>query len=72
MIQDVLENLLKNLQSQTESVALYVTSGACDSYDDYRFHTGLLEGIQRAGDLITKEAEQMEIGKLSPRQGRAS
>ena len=72
MIQDVLGNLLKSLQSQTESVALYVTSGACDSYDDYRFHTGLLEGIQRAGDLITREAEKIEIGKLSSRQERSS
>ena len=70
MIKDVLGNLLKSLQSHTESVALYVTSGACDSYDDYRFHAGFLEGLQMAAELITTETEKIEIGKLSPHQTR--
>ncbi|MEB3703257.1 hypothetical protein Bealeia2_01951 (plasmid) [Candidatus Bealeia paramacronuclearis] len=72
MIQDVLGNLLKNLQVQRDRLALYVTSGGCDSYDDYRFHTGLLEGLQVAGDLIAKESEAIEIGQLSPTHTRTS
>ena len=72
MIQHVLTQILQGLQSREEKIAVYVTSGACGSYEDYRFHAGLLEGMQIAGDLIAKESEKVEIGKVSQNHGRTS
>jgi hypothetical protein len=70
MIQNVLIKILQGLQSREEKIAIYVTSGACGSYEDYRFHAGLLEGMQIAGDLIAKESENVEIGKVSKQNPR--
>jgi flagellin-specific chaperone FliS len=57
---EVLSQVRKNLEKEKQYLEAYISSGSCETMEDYRLQVGTIRGLDKAQEIITETLSQLD------------
>jgi hypothetical protein len=57
---ETLSRVRKNLEKEKKYIEAFISSGSCETMEDYRLQVGTIRGLDEAQKIITETLSQLD------------
>ena len=57
---ETLSRVRKNLEKEKKYIETFISSGSCETMEDYRLQVGTIRGLDKAQEIITETLSQLD------------
>ena len=57
---EVLDRVKRNLEKEKQYLEAYISSGSCETMEDYRLQVGTIRGLDKAQETIGETLKQLD------------
>jgi hypothetical protein len=57
---ETLSRVRKNLEKEKKYIETFISSGSCETMEDYRLQVGTIRGLDEAQKIITETLSQLD------------